>query len=321
MLTLLVSLAHALPAAEAPEEPESPEASPSDSDEPAEVVPEPDPIDPLLGRVYKPKRDWQPRPGSKYWELEVLYSKHQHAECAALAEKLYEETGDPHLTLYIARSWFQHLEGNDAYDSKQRLEIYQKNLEVLEEGIAKAPDDVHLKFAYGVLYGRIGTTRGVLASLRSADDIENAWLAAANSDYRYGSINLQEELPCDAFLALGIFYRLVPDSWLVKAISGTRGDLDKSLDMQQKGLACSGPRIRNYKELAATQMCIGTKRNQPEMIQAGRDSVNAYLAIEPKNQAEIVDIKHGIMLLQDPEAACGYSRDGQQDLDEAKIEK
>jgi len=284
---------------------------------PAETPPEPDP---LLGKVYDPTREWQVGPDSKYWELEVLYAQAKHLQGAELAEKLYAETKDPHLAVFIGRSWYQHLEGNEQItDKKERMQVYERALGFIEEGLEKNPDDAHLKFVYGVLMGRAGTTRGVLASLRYADDIENAWLDVLDSDFKYGSITLEEEIPCDTYLALGIFYRLVPDYWIVKALSGTRGDLDKSLEMQEKGVQCSGDRVRNLKELAVTQMCIGVSRKQPELVEAGRKSINRYLALEPHSQTEIVDMKHGILLLKDPSMACGYSRDGQQDLDKDKI--
>ena len=289
---------------------ESPEAS---TEEPAEV-------DPLLGKVYEPTRSWQVRPDSKYWELEVLYAQAKHKQGAELAEKLYAETHDPHLAVFIGRSWYQYLEGNEQItDKKERMVIYERAIAAIEKGLAQDPHDAHLQFAYGVLMGRAGTTRGVLASLRYADDIENAWLSVLDSDFKYGSINLEEEIPCDTYLALGIFYRLVPDYWIVKALSGTRGDLDKSLEMQEKGVECSGDRVRNLKELGVTQMCIGLSRKQPELVEAGRKSINRYLALEPHSQTEIVDMKHGIQLLKDPSLACGYSRDGQQDLDKEKI--
>ncbi len=326
---LLASTVHAEPESEGPDSEETmeegteldEEAEESD-DEPMEPeAPEGPPIDPLLGEPYEPTRPGQVTPDSPYWDLEVMYTKAEHLKAAEIAEKRYAETGDAHLTLYIARSWYQYLEGNEEItDKKERLAIYDKALAFLEEGLEKTPDDPHLHFAKGVLLGRIGTTRGVMASLRSADDIENAWLKALESDYTYGSIKLQEEIPCDTYLALGIFYRLVPDSWLVKALTGTRGDLNKSLEMQQKGVQCSGDRVRNLKELGVTQMCLGTTNGDDSLIEDGRKSINRYLALSPRTQAEIVDMKHGVALLSDPTLACGYSRDGQQELDEAKAE-
>ena len=299
-------------------------STPPTSDEPvpAESVPaEPLKIDPLLGRPFSATRPGQVDPSSPYWDLEVMYHREQHAEGAKLATERYEETGDPHLTLYIARFEYQALEGDTTTSPKDREATYERILALLERGIEALPDDGHLRFARGVVMARLGTTRGVLSSLSLADDIEAAWLNAIETGTTYHSIGEEEQLPCDAYLALGIYYRLIPDSWLVKMIAGVRGDLDTSLAMHEKSVACSGPRIRSLKEMGVTQLCIGTKRKDPAMLAAGRASIHQYLGIVPEMKAEFVDIKHGAALLADPSIACGYSRDGQQDLDEAKLNK
>lgn len=286
------------------------------------TVPAPEPVDaPLLGRPYTPTVPGQIEVDSPYWELEVLYDQEKHVEGEKRARELYAESGDPHLTLHIARFAYQRLEGDTTSSKNERETIYVNAIAILDEGIAAAPDDVHLKFARGVVLARLGTTRGVLASLRLATDVESSWTATIESDYRYRSIGTQEQLPCDAYLALGIFYRLVPDWWIVKVISGTRGDLNKSLEMQQKGAACAPTTIRNLKELGVTQMCIGTRTDDEAMIEAGRASINAYFKLKPTMEAEIVDMKHGALLLANPKMACEYSRDGQQDLDKAKLEE
>ena len=67
---------------------------------------------------------------------------------------------------------------------------------------------------------------------------------------------------------VGIFYRLVPDWWIVQVLSGTRGDLEKSLAWHEKSVQCK-PVIQNYKELAATQYCLYTKSGDEAMRVAG----------------------------------------------------
>lgn len=279
------------------------------------------PVDPLLGRPFTPTRPGQVDPSSPYWDLEVLYHQEKHMEGLKLAEKRYAENKDPHLTLHIARFWYQYLEGDETMPKAERAEIYERMIVLLDEGIAADPKDGHLPFARGVVMARLATAKGVLASLSMADDIEKAWLDSVASGYAYHSIGVEEQLPCDAYLALGIYYRVIPDSWLINLIAGVRGSLEKSLEMHQKSLACSGPRIRTLKEMGVTQMCMGTKNKDPKMIEAGKASINKYMGITPTMGAEVIDIKHGARLLADPSLACEYSRDGQQDLDESKLKK
>lgn len=275
---------------------------------------------PGLDFAYEPTAPGQITPDSPYWDLEVLYFQERYTEGEALARKRYAETRDPHLTLHIARFAYQRLEGDETLSKNEREAVYEDALAALDEGIAKDPSDMHLKFAKGVVLARLGTTRGVLASLRLGSDIESAWLEAAESDFVYHSIGTHEQLPCDAHLALGIFYRMVPDLWIVKALSGVRGSLDRSLEMHERGVACAGDRIRNLKELAVTQLCIGKSRKDPAMLEAGKGTIMRYLALTPTMEAEAIDIRHGALLLKDPSLACEYSRDGQQDLDATNLD-
>ena len=278
-------------------------------------------IDPLLGEPFVATKPGQPEPGSKYWDLEVLYHQAKHLEGVKIAEERYAQTKDPHLTLHIARFWHEYLEGDEVKTKKEREAIYERNLALLDEGVAADPDDMHMQFARGIVMGRLGTSRGVLASLGMAKDIEGAWTKVIESPYVYHSIGDSEQLPCDAYLALGIYYRIIPDSWLINMIAGVRGDLDKSLEMQTKSVACAGSRIRSIKELAVTQLCIGTTRDDPAMLAQGVATINRYLTLPPTSKTDVIDIKHGARLLGDPKLACGYSRDGQQDLDEKQLQK
>ena len=168
--------------------------------------------------------------------------------------------------------------------------------------------------------GRLGTTRGVLSSLFMAKDVERDWLAVVDSGFRYSSIGGEEVLPSDAYHALGIFYRLVPDWWIVQVIAGTRGDLERSIEMHEKSLQ-DKPVVANYKELAASQLCLGTKKGDDALISAGLANLDKGIALPVRSELNKIDRAHCKKLRADPGLACGYSRDGQQELDKKKLEK
>ena len=56
------------------------------------------------------------------------------------------------------------------------------------------------------------------------------------------------------------------------------------------------------------------------MVDRGLETIREYMAIPPAINTDYIDVRHGKMLLAHPEYACEYSRDGQQDLDEDKLE-
>lgn len=299
--------------------PAEPVAAEPMAEEPADagsMVAEP----PAPASAYPIQYPGQCTPDTPHFDLEEHYHHGTHAEGLALAEARFAASPDPEVAWHAARFIFEIGEGFERDDPSIDKEAhYEKMADYSEKGLELSPGHPHLLFARGIARGRLGTTRGVLASLFLAKDVERDWLAAAGSGAVYSSIGGQEKMPCDIYQALAIYYRLVPEWWIVQVLAGTRGDLDTSLEFAQKADACAPDTIRHLKELAVTQMCIGTKRKQPELVEAGRANVRAYLALTPRSKTEKIDMKHGRMLLDDPSIACGYSRDGQQDLDRDKL--
>jgi hypothetical protein len=265
----------------------------------------------------------QVRPNDPHWDLEVLYFRQDFdAGLAAARAKLAAHPDDVDLYWHVARFLFEQGEQFPRETpTSQKLSLYEEMTRVSEAGGARAPNHAHLQFAWGIAQGRLATTRGVLRTLFVAKDVEQAWIAAASSEYAYRSIDGGEQLPCDAQLTLGIFYRIVPDSWVVKALSGTRGDLDRSLTHLRTADACAGPDIGILKEYGVTQLCIADKRHDTEMLERGRQTLNRALRIPSRaDSTDVLDHVHIRMLLDDPSLACEYSRDGQQDLDESQLE-
>ncbi len=256
-------------------------------------------------------------PDDPHFDLEILYDAGRHAAGLKIAKARFADNpDDADLTWHIARFIFEMGESVDRNDrTVDKVALYSSMLDYANRGLEIRPNDPHIHFARGIAAGRLGTTRGVIASLWSAKGIERDWLYTSNSGFEYASIGGDELLPCDADLALGMFYRLVPDSFIVQLLAGTRGSLEKSLDHLERANVCAPGRIGTMKELGVTQLCLGTKGKDPGMMARGKATVSAYMARAPQSELDRIDIAHGRKLLADPAMACGYSRDGQQDLD------
>jgi hypothetical protein len=134
-------------------------------------------------------------------------------------------------------------------------------------------------------------------------------------------VNGSEQLPCDTFLALSIYYRLVPEYWLVQVIAGTRGDRQKAVDYAVRADQCAPDRIRVLMELGVSQICKGEDAGDPGMVERGNAPLLRVEGIVPTIHTYYSDRKHASMLIAEPELACEYSRDGQQDLDEENLKK
>lgn len=285
------------------------------------------PVAAHAGTIPEARADDRPGPGpvtpeSKHYDLEVLYGEGRIEEgLAAARKKLAANPQDPELYRHVVRFLFEkgELVKRDD-DSIDKIALYQEMYDLCNKALELDPGNAHLLFNRGIAMGRLSTTRGVLSSLFNIKHVEQDWLAAANAPYRYLALAEAEHLPCDTYLTLGIFYRIVPESWVVGALAGTRGDLDKSLAWLEKADTCRPNRIRTLKELGVTQLCIATRRDEPAMLVRGQATLSVVLGLPRAHTHSEIDKAHARMLIADPSLACAYSRDGQQELDEQKIQ-
>ena len=315
-LLLLVSLAFAsAPADEPPAEVDAESPAVEDAAVEDEVLEEEPP--------WEPKFPGAPAPDWPHYDIEEIYEARDYDEGLKQTLKRIESNPDD-ADLYWLAARFMYEQGeligrDDTSVDKEAH--YEEMVRLADVGLQKRPGDLHLRFARGVGRGRLGTTRGVLSSLWMAADVEADWLAAANGNLVYSSINGTERLPCDAHHALGIYYRLVPDAWIVKVLAGVRGSLDKSLMHLEKANSCSPGRQHIQKELGVSRLCKGTKDKDDALIAKGKEILEKAAAHPGTTAKAKIDSKHAKMLIADPSMACGYSRDGQQETDSSKLEK
>lgn len=265
----------------------------------------------------------EPTEASPHYDLEVLYHDRKFDEGLELAKKQVAATpDDADLYWHICRFMYEKGETIAKTDKAfDKVAWYTEMLDWATKGLVKRPGDPHLLFAQGLANGRYGTTRGVLSTLFLADDVERDWLIVANSGYTYRSMGDMEVLPCDVYTGLAVFYRLVPDSWLVEKIAGTRGNIGTSLEYIEKSDACFGGRIAVVKELGLTQICYGQRMGDDSYVAKGLSTLGRGAGIPVEDATDAIDKRHITQLLADTSLACGYSRDGQQDLDEKKLAK
>jgi len=263
-----------------------------------------------------------PTPVLPHADLEQLYTQGRFDEGLKRARaQLDANPNDVDLYWHVARFMYEigervHKDSAD-YDKEA---WYAEMLAVCERGLTLSPGHPHLLFGKGIALARLGTTRGIVASIRYADDIEGAWMSSAHSDSRYRSLGGEEILPCDPMMGLGTFYRMVPDMWIVKVLTGTRGDLDKALDYLNRADRCSPGRIEIRKELGVAQVCYGQRRHQDQMVVQGIQTLREAAAMAPTKPTDVTDVRDAAMVADDPSMACAYSRDGQAEVDAKALE-
>lgn len=289
------------------------------------AVPEGEGVAPISGvpEGWTQHEPGQVGPSDPYWKYELYYHQQEHKRGLEEAKAaLALDPGNGPLSLHVSRFMFQLGEEWDrSVSNAEKVKYYEEMIAILDLALARNPGDLHLRFARAVSYARLGTTRGVLASLRLATLIESEWLAVAQSDYRYASIDGEEVLPCDAYLSLGVFYRLVPDMWIIQLLSGTRGSLDKSVSYMEQADSCRPKTIRYRKELGVSLICKGQRDKDAEVEARGIAVLKSMKGMPTRLNTEPIDLVHAERVIADPSLACSYSRDGVQDLDTSKLDK
>ena len=208
----------------------------------------------------------------------------------------------------------------------QRLKLYDDIIRLSTICVEKvAPTDGSCWYWVATGLGRRSTAKGVLNSLFTAKDVEKAWLKGLSLNPQYKTAGGEPQMNNIRY-GLGVFYRMVPDSWLVKLVAGVRGDIRKAVAYFRDAVAAEPYRIELRKELAVALLCWADRDDAAATSATeGRAILEQILAgkfdgPDPRN-TDATDKRHARELLNDPSIACGYSRDGVQDLDESKIKR
>lgn len=205
--------------------------------------------------------------------------------------------------------------------ASERLKMYEEMEGLMKAGLGKHPGHGALLHWYGTAMGRKATAKGVLSSLFMADDIEDAWLSAASAGYTYRSANNTSSLPGDVYFALGQFYRLCPDWAVVKLLTGTKGDIDKSIEWLRKGVQDSPQRLEVQKELGVSLLCKAERDDDAAAANEGRQWLEKAAALPTQKKTDEVDKRQIPVILSKASEACGYSRDGWQDVSRESYDK
>jgi hypothetical protein len=164
--------------------------------------------------------------------------------------------------------------------------------------------------------GRIATTAGVWQAAGMASRI--AELIDLGLELRPTHVDNPDNVElANLYYAGAAFYRVVPDWWWLTLAIGVRGDNHRALDYIQKAIAISGSRLDYRVELGAVLLCIGSDEEDPARVEEGRRVLAQAMALPDFQSTDRFDREHARVLATEPERACGYSRDGWIDLEEA----
>ncbi len=246
---------------------------------------------------------------------ELLYDRQFEAARRKLeqARALRKESPVPHWML--ARLCFLEIEEDEReLGPAERSAAFARALDFADAAIARAPTLAEGYLWRGIALGRrataLGNFRVALRTMLGAGgpaEIAEALERATTLPYEYAFFGSSTR--ADALYALAQFYRLAPDAWYM-AVAGTRGDLDRALELIALAIRLQPKRIDFGLELAVEYAC---RDRDDDRLRATRE-LRRILALPALTPLDRVDQEHAAMLLAEtPDNVCWYSRDGFQE--------
>ncbi len=270
-----------------------------------------------------------PGPGESYEELiarsETAYESRDYDATDEVLDRLielYPDRAEPYWrkarNVYIR---YEDLPREKKPDKDTLVKAYDEVIALSQKCMEKDPDDGNCYMWYCVGLGRKGTTEGTFASAMVAPDLEKNMLKGIELAPQYKSASGTANTLGDLYQMAGQFYRIVPEwacAFPIRKVVGTCGDLEKSVEYNRKAAERDPNRIEYVKELGISLVCLGQKRDDPAKVKEGLETLGKVESMKVIKKSDEVDKVHAKMLLQDPDLACGYSRDKQQDQSKEK---
>lgn len=250
---------------------------------------------------------------------ELIYDD-RFAEAKAALSEAQKLRPEIETALWLeARVHFLEAETLPATKKTKRLAAYQTARARAEQALHVNPQSAEANLWLAIAEGRIATSQGNFrAALDSILDsggpalIANSFERAIALEAKY--VHFGYSAHGDALNGAAQFYRLMPESSLLKPLLGVTGNLNRSVALAQQAFDLQPSRIEYAKELGVSLLCRGAKTDSARDLERARQALHAALEPAAYTKLEILDQRHVRRLLQtEPGRACAYSRDGWQD--------
>lgn len=217
----------------------------------------------------------------------------------------------------LSRLAWRSSERLPADDEAQRLAGFRRAEALARASLALDGRCAECMFWLAASLGRITTTQGVIESARLAPVIADL-LARAIALHPIRSESADDTTLGNLYHFSAAFYRIVPEWIWLSWVLGVRGDKERSVEYSRRAVAISPARLDYQVELGAGLLCLGTARRRADLLEEGAAVLRHSQTLAPFAEAQI-DMALARILLEQPERACSYARDGWIDVDEADV--
>lgn len=150
---------------------------------------------------------------------------------------------------------------------------------------------------------RIATTSGILSSLgevRELGPLADRCLADPPT-WQDDAVHTEEG---NLYFGLAQYFRLLPDSALVKAIIGRRRDLPRATELARMAVATTPERVDYRVELGTLLLCSGEEEGDGAALAEGRQLLRSVEGMPDQMRTDAEDRARAQWLIGSPEEAC-----------------
>jgi tetratricopeptide (TPR) repeat protein len=235
---------------------------------------------------------------------ELFQDSNQRYEALAAAHP-----GSPFLAWRIARNYWRYGDQLPATAKEERHTAFRRSNEWAERSLAMDPRCGECVLWTMASMGRLAMVVGPVSSARMAKPIADLIergiaLQPTTRDNEWNTTlgNL--------YFSASAFYRLLPEWTWLEYMIGVRGDKERALDFIQRAVAISPQRVDYHVELGAVLACLGVERGDDEALARARNALARARALPRLLGTDAMDQQNAALLLEHPDRACSYSRDG-----------
>jgi hypothetical protein len=198
--------------------------------------------------------------------------------------------------------------------------VFVRGQKSAEKCIEKKADHPICALLLGAMIGKIASIDGIFSSLKKAKQVEKLWLSVVKSKYNHRFAE-SSSMQGNARYALGMFYRLVPDFFLMKWLFDVKGDIRKSVQYHKDAIAVDPPNPCSKIMLAASLLCsakgdtnsVDGKEGLQQLRDARHLAARSMMAKACQNDTARLE--------REPGKACGYETSRQQETSEDDFKK
>jgi hypothetical protein len=235
--------------------------------------------------------------------------RYEFLEAARIFEQLLAAAPDePHTYWRVARAYAWLSELAPASDRELRARYGTLTMAWADRGLAIDPRCGECCFYKYAGMGRVAMAHGILSSMRWLEQISQTLDRCMQNPPVFVHEPWNPERG-NFYYAAATFYRMLPDSRMLEMTIGTRGDPQRSLDLSRRAVALADQRIDYNVGLAASLLCVASTDDREEFLTEGRAVLQRVPSLRDRMPTDPLDRRAALRLLEEPEQACGYSRD------------